>query len=50
MTLQTTQVENVYLADLAISDNREKVYKMPQISIPEIDMQRNNAVALEYVA
>ena len=50
MTLQTTQVENVYLADLAISDNREKVYKMPQISIREIDMQRNTAVALEYVA
>ena len=46
MTLQTTQVDNVYLADLAISDYREKVYKMPQIDIHEIDMQRNTAVAL----
>ncbi|MCP3662971.1 MAG: hypothetical protein GY696_10820, partial [Gammaproteobacteria bacterium] len=50
MTLQATQVDNIYLADLAISDTREKVYKMPQIDIHEVDMQRNTAVALDYVA
>ena len=47
MTLQTTQVENVYLANLAVSVNQEKVFKMPQISIREIDMQRNTAVAYQ---
>ncbi|MCP3660926.1 MAG: hypothetical protein GY696_00280 [Gammaproteobacteria bacterium] len=40
----------MYLVDLAISANREKVFKMPQIAIQEIDMQRNTAVDLEYVA
>ncbi|MCP3667569.1 MAG: hypothetical protein GY696_34595, partial [Gammaproteobacteria bacterium] len=45
--LQATQVDNIYLADLAISDTREKVYKMPQIDIHEVDMQRNTAVALD---
>ncbi len=50
MTLQATQVDNIYLADLAQSDTREKVYKMPQIDIREVDMQRNTAVALDYVA
>ncbi|MCP3661917.1 MAG: hypothetical protein GY696_05370 [Gammaproteobacteria bacterium] len=49
-SLQKTQLKNIYLADLAMSDNREKVYKMPQISIREIDIQRNTAVTLEYVA
>ncbi|MCP3664982.1 MAG: hypothetical protein GY696_21210, partial [Gammaproteobacteria bacterium] len=49
-TLQTTQIDNIYLADLAKSDTREKVYKMPQLDIREVDMQRNTAVALDYVA
>ena len=50
MILQTTQLENIFLADLATSDSRDRVYKMPQIAIREIDIQRNTAVALEYVA
>ncbi|MCP3665208.1 MAG: hypothetical protein GY696_22375 [Gammaproteobacteria bacterium] len=50
LLLQTTQLENIYLADLATSDTRNKVYKMPYIAIRDIDMQRNPAVALEYMA
>ena len=47
LTLQTTQLNNIYLADLAKSDTREKVYKMPQLDNREVDMQRNTAVALD---
>ena len=50
LVLQTTQLENIYLADLATSDTRNKVYKMPQIAIREIDMQRNTFVAIEIKA
>ena len=50
LVLQTTQLETIFLADLATSDTRARVYKMPQIAIREIDMQWNTAVALEYVA
>ncbi|MCP3664254.1 MAG: hypothetical protein GY696_17480, partial [Gammaproteobacteria bacterium] len=47
LTLQTTQLNNIYLADLAKSDTGEKVYKMPQLDNREVDMQRNTAVALD---
>ncbi|MCP3663074.1 MAG: hypothetical protein GY696_11355 [Gammaproteobacteria bacterium] len=50
LTLQTTQIDNIYLADLAKSDTREKVYKMPQLDVREVEMQQNTAVALDYVA
>ncbi|MCP3664107.1 MAG: hypothetical protein GY696_16725 [Gammaproteobacteria bacterium] len=50
LTLKTTQMDNIYLADLAKSDTREKVYKMPQLDVREVDMQQNTAMALDYVA
>ena len=43
-------LQTIFLADLATSDTRARVYKMPQIAIREIDMQWNTAVALKYVA
>ena len=35
---------------MAKSDTREKVHQMPQLDIREVDMQRNTAIALDYLA
>ncbi len=50
LTVKTTQLDNIYLADLAKSDTKEKVYQMPQLDVREVDMQRNTAMALDYLA
>ena len=47
LVLKTRQLDNVFLAELAKAETRNKIYRMPQIAIRKIDMQRNPAVALQ---
>ena len=50
LVLKATQLDNIYLADLTALEMRNIVYGLPQVSIREVDMQRNTTVALEYTA
>ncbi len=50
LELKSTQLDNIYQANLTTSETRNIVYGLPKVSIREIDMQRNAAMALEYMA
>ncbi|MCP3664775.1 MAG: hypothetical protein GY696_20155 [Gammaproteobacteria bacterium] len=47
--MRTTQLDNIYLVEMAKLDIREKVHQMPQLNIREVDMQRNMGMALDYL-
>ncbi len=47
--VKTTQLDNIYLVEMAQLDIREKVHQMPQLKVREVDMQRNTAMALDYL-
>ncbi|MCP3668243.1 MAG: hypothetical protein GY696_38105 [Gammaproteobacteria bacterium] len=48
IVLETTQLINLYLADLTIPEQRQVVKDLPKVSAREVNMQRETGVALEY--
>ena len=50
LVLETTQLRNVYLADLIVPERCNIVNELPQVSPREVNMQRETEVALEYAA
>ena len=48
IVLETTQLRNLYLADLTIPERRQAVQGLPQVSTREVNIQRETGVALEY--
>ena len=50
LALKTTQMDNIYLAELTASEMQNIIYGLPQMQAWEVDMQMNTAVALDYTA
>ncbi|MCP3667747.1 MAG: hypothetical protein GY696_35520 [Gammaproteobacteria bacterium] len=44
IVLKTTQLRNLYLADLTIPELRQVVKDLPQVSAREVNMQRKTGV------
>ncbi len=50
LALKSTQLDNVYLAELTSPEMQNIMYGVPQMPTREVDMQRNTAVAFDYTA
>ncbi len=50
LTVRTTQLENIFVVEMAKTDIRVKVHQMPQLNVREVDMQRNTGMALDYLS
>ncbi|MCP3665183.1 MAG: hypothetical protein GY696_22240 [Gammaproteobacteria bacterium] len=48
IVLASTQLRNLYLADLTIPERRQVVQNLPQVSSKEINVQRETGAALAY--